>query len=73
MEELSKYRLLSYTLCSVLHSPVTSSFLGPNISEIILWISVTMLLWGSQTRWVQFGLITSVYPLIFKPKSMSVC
>ena len=26
-----EYRSLSYSLCSLLHSPVTSSFLGPNI------------------------------------------
>ena len=32
-----EYRLLSYSLCSFLHSPVTSSLLGPNILLNILF------------------------------------
>jgi hypothetical protein len=26
-----EYKILSYSLCSFLHSPVTSSLLGPNV------------------------------------------
>jgi hypothetical protein len=92
---------LSSSLCSFLHSPVTSSLLGPNIhfppyilcvlymeclkwrhnssvirsiSEIILWISgTTVLLLGSQIRWVQFSLVTLVQSLIYtEPKSKSL-
>jgi hypothetical protein len=32
-----EYKYLSFPLCSLLHSPVTSSLLGPNILLIILF------------------------------------
>jgi hypothetical protein len=37
-----EYRSWSFSLCSLLHSPVTSSVLGPNIFLSTLWHTYTV-------------------------------
>ena len=67
-----EYRSLSSSLCSFLHSPVTSSLLGPNILVSTLF-SNTLNLRSSLNAWDQVshpyktrGKITVLYILIFK-------
>jgi hypothetical protein len=44
--QITKYRSLSHSLCSFLHSPVTSSLLGPNILLSTLFL-LTLILCSS--------------------------
>ena len=49
-----QYRSLSYVLCSFVHSPVTSSLLGPNMSISTLFWNTLMRTFLSQCEWPSF-------------------